>query len=138
MSTRAKLVKKRDLIIAHLTQTKSFLKGYDVATQRHLVSVRMEKLEGKWEEFEALQLEIEELEDKDYKAGVTADASKEEVEKRVKQLEEKEQQREDMMRRLEELYYELLSWIKLPDNTGTRDVRSLTAPLQPGLKHVSW
>ncbi|XP_039453257.1 uncharacterized protein LOC120432183 [Culex pipiens pallens] len=63
MSTRAKLVKKRDLIIAHLTRSKSFLKGYDAATQQHLVSTKLNF--------------------------------------------DQEQQREDMMRRFEDLYYEV-------------------------------
>ena len=59
MSAKSKLVKRRDLIFAHLNRSKTFLRGFDAASQQQLVSVRLEKLEGKWEDFEQIQLEIE-------------------------------------------------------------------------------
>ena len=132
MSAKQQLIKKRDVIFAHLNRSKAFLRGYDAATQQPLVSVRLERLEGKWEDFEKIQLGIEELEDKELEAGATADAPKEQKENLAKQLEEIGQQREDIMQRFEDLYYEVRAGLlcKLPQSVAsTSSCVSTAAPL---------
>lgn len=58
----------RENIIDFLQRTARFLKNYDPATHDLQVQARIEKLDEKWDEFEDIQTQIEEMEEHEEKA----------------------------------------------------------------------